>query len=58
MSTKVEIRLDLGEDCDWIPKDVIQRIKEYNRTYLTKDDEIVIFSQKHRTQERNLSDGI
>ncbi len=36
VSTKVELRMDVGSECEWIPKDVKQRIKEYNSTFLTK----------------------
>ena len=58
VATKVELRLALDdrETRSWIPDDLVARLKETRK--LTKDNELIVQSQKQRTQAANLKDAL
>lgn len=61
VETKVEIRINLNdhEECkSWIPQEVLERLIARNGHRITKSGELVIVSQRHRTQSANMKDAL
>ncbi len=56
VETKVELRVSLDDAENWIPPELIVRLQETNR--VTKSRELVVVSQKHRTQAANMKDAL
>ncbi len=54
-SSKAVLRFDAGR-CPGLPADVRQRVLERERSRLTQDGAVVITSQRHREQPRNVAD--
>ena len=57
LNTKAEIRFNLTT-ADWIPEEVKQRLREAQGNKISKNGEIIISSQEHRTQAKNKEDCI
>jgi protein subunit release factor B len=55
LNTKAEIRFDLNR-ADWLAPDVRARFEAAYASVITKSGEVVITSQRHRTQKANLDD--
>ncbi len=55
VETQVEIRIDL-QDADWIPSRVLERMRVLYSGKITQSDELIIVSNRHREQRRNLED--
>ena len=56
VSTKAELRFSV-EDADWMDDHTKARLRVRYATFLTKEGDIVITSQRHRTQAANLEDA-
>jgi ribosome-associated protein len=56
VSTAVELRLDLARAN--LPPDVVTRLQRLAGKRLTQANEVLITSQRHRTQERNRADAL
>lgn len=57
LNTKAEIRFNLTS-ADWIPEEVKQRLRAAQGNKISKNGEIIISSQEHRTQNKNKEDCI
>ncbi|TNV81718.1 hypothetical protein FGO68_gene9397 [Halteria grandinella] len=57
VNTKVELRFTI-RDAFWLPVDVRDRLREQRPQNITKDDEFIVVSQEHRTQEQNYSEAL
>ncbi|XP_064406493.1 uncharacterized protein LOC135351436 [Halichondria panicea] len=57
LNTKAEVRFHVPS-ADWLPERVKERVQLMFKPRLTKDGELIIISQKHRSQHMNLSDAI
>ena len=57
VSTKVMLRLNLSDAAPFMPSAVLERLREQQRTRLTKNGELVLHSEETRTQEQNLKLG-
>ena len=55
VNTRVEMRF-VVDDADWIPADVRGRLHTLQRSRINKTGELVVDSQKHRTQRQNRTD--
>ena len=56
LSTAVRLRFNVGSPA--LPDDVRARLKGIAGRRLTKDGDIVIVAERHRTQERNRADAL
>lgn len=56
VATKVEIRIDLN-DCNWIPEEVIERLKEKEKGRINKNNELILVCDTHRTQYDNKNEA-
>eukprot|EP00128_Syssomonas_multiformis_P003899 Colp12_sorted_trinity150504_noHs@12117 len=56
VNTKAEVRFKL-DDADWIPAWVRKKLREQQANKINKDGELVISSQRTRTQKGNLDDA-
>uniref|UniRef100_A0A1A7YXG8 Large ribosomal subunit protein mL62 n=1 Tax=Iconisemion striatum TaxID=60296 RepID=A0A1A7YXG8_9TELE len=57
VNSKAEVRFYV-HTADWIPQDVQQKILEKNKNRINKAGELLVTSEKSRSQQRNLSDCI
>ena len=57
LNTKAEIRFNLTS-ADWIPEEVKQRLRAAQGNKISKNGEVIISSQEHRTQTKNKEDCI
>lgn len=57
LNTKAEIRFHL-DSADWLPQRVKDRVKSMFKKRLTKEGDLVVVSQVHRTQHKNLDDAV
>lgn len=57
LNTKAEIRFNLTT-ADWIPEEVKERLREAQGNKISKNGEVIISSQEHRTQSKNKEDCI
>ncbi|KAM9837404.1 large ribosomal subunit protein mL62 [Aulostomus maculatus] len=57
VSSKAEVRFHVYT-ADWIPEDVRQKIVEKNRNRITKAGELLVTSERSRSQQRNLNDCV
>ena len=57
VNTKVELRFSI-KHAFWLPADVKDRLREQRPQNITKDDEFIVVSQEHRTQESNYSEAL
>lgn len=57
LNTKAEIRFNLTS-ADWIPEEVKQRLRSAQSNKISKNGEVFISSQEHRTQTKNKEDCI
>ncbi|XP_065066266.1 large ribosomal subunit protein mL62-like [Rhopilema esculentum] len=57
VNTKAEIRLKLA-NTEWISEDVKEKLAQQQKNRMNKDGEIIVFSDKYRSQSRNLKDAI
>lgn len=57
LNTKAEIRFHVGS-ADWLPLAVRGRLLQYQSNKISKDGELIITSQEHRTQAKNKDDCI
>lgn len=55
INTKVEVRFNLAS-ADWIPEDIRQKLLKVKSNNLTKEGELIIRSDKTRSQQLNLAD--
>ena len=58
VNTKVDMRLDLDTCASWVPEWVLGRIREKFRNKINRDGELVVTSEKHRTQKQNIDDAL
>jgi peptidyl-tRNA hydrolase ICT1 len=56
VNTKVDLRFDL-EAADWIDDHIKTRLRELYPNSISTSNELIVTSQRHRTQERNLKDS-
>ena len=54
VATKVTLRLAMADAAEYLPEDVLARLREQQRSRLTKADELVLQCDEERTQGRNL----
>lgn len=57
LNTKAEIRFHVNS-ADWLPVAVRARLLQYQSNKVSKDGELIITSQEHRTQAKNKDDCI
>ncbi|XP_037546709.1 peptidyl-tRNA hydrolase ICT1, mitochondrial [Nematolebias whitei] len=57
VNTKAEVRFHL-HTAHWIPEDVRQNILEKNKNRINKAGELLVTSERSRSQQRNLADCI
>ena len=57
LSTKAEVRFKLA-DAAWLPADARERLAAMWPSHVTSDGEVFVSSQKHRTQEANLTEAM
>ncbi|EGF78657.1 hypothetical protein BATDEDRAFT_13116 [Batrachochytrium dendrobatidis JAM81] len=57
VNTKVDIRFTVY-DMEWVPQPVVQRILEQNQGRMNKKGELVVTSDRFRTQHMNYNDCI
>jgi protein subunit release factor B len=57
VNTKAEVRFHVLS-AEWIPHRVRQRVIALHKTRMTKFGEMIVMSQKYRTQQKNLEDAI
>ena len=55
LNTKAEIRFHVNS-ADWLPVAVRSRLQQYQSNKISKDGELIITSQEHRTQAKNKDD--
>jgi len=55
VNTKAEIRFHVMS-ADWIPHEVRQRLMQYQNNKVSKEGELIVTSQEHRTQAKNKED--
>ena len=56
VETKVVLRFNV-EKADWLPGDVRERILKSEKNIINKHGELMVTSQRHRTQKRNVEDA-
>jgi peptidyl-tRNA hydrolase ICT1 len=56
VNTKVDLRFDL-ESADWIDDHIKLRLRELYPNFISTSNEVIVTSQRHRTQEQNLKDS-
>jgi protein subunit release factor B len=56
VETKVELRISLDEAQSWISSELAARLEETNK--ITKNRDLVVVSQRHRTQAANMKDAL
>ncbi len=58
VETKVELRLGLDEEATraWIPAELVARLEVTQK--VTKARELIVVSQRHRTQAANMKDAL
>lgn len=56
MSTKVDLRLALSKANSWLPDYAIENLKKATQLRKSKDNEIIITSDKTRSQAKNIQD--
>jgi protein subunit release factor B len=57
LNTKAEMRFNVNS-ANWLAVEVRQRLLQYNANKITKDGELYVSSQEHRTQAKNKSDCV
>ncbi len=57
VNTKAELRFHV-QSASWLLHDVRERLLQYNANKITKEGELYIASQEHRTQAKNKEDCI
>ena len=57
VNTKVDVRFHVSS-ADWIDEHIKARLHELYPGFITSNDELMITSQKHRTQEQNMKDAM
>ncbi|ORY84478.1 hypothetical protein BCR37DRAFT_336313, partial [Protomyces lactucae-debilis] len=55
LNTKATLRVPRHQQ-GWIPSIILQRLHEAHSQYLTKEGDLLISSQRNRTQEQNRQD--
>jgi peptidyl-tRNA hydrolase ICT1 len=56
VNTKVELRFSLAE-AHWLPEPVKSNLSRVFSSHVTSSGEVVLQSQKHRTQQANITDA-
>ena len=57
LNTKAEIRFHV-KSADWLPTAVRERLLQYQSNKVSKEGELIITSQEHRTQAKNKDDCV
>lgn len=57
VETQVEVRVNLTE-ADWLSERVKERLRTLKPAQVTRNDELIVVSSRHREQRRNLEDCI
>eukprot|EP00597_Dinobryon_sp_UTEXLB2267_P018351 CAMPEP_0201107120 /NCGR_PEP_ID=MMETSP0812-20130820/55048_1 /ASSEMBLY_ACC=CAM_ASM_000668 /TAXON_ID=98059 /ORGANISM="Dinobryon sp., Strain UTEXLB2267" /LENGTH=180 /DNA_ID=CAMNT_0047367823 /DNA_START=60 /DNA_END=602 /DNA_ORIENTATION=+ len=57
LNTKAELRFNVSS-ADWIPSEVKQRLRVLQASKISKDGELYLSSQEHRTQTKNKDDCV
>ena len=57
LNTKAEIRFHVMS-ADWLPQQVRERLQQYQANKISKEGELIITCQEHRTQSKNKDDCI
>jgi len=57
VNTKAEIRFHV-QSADWLPSAVRERLQQYQSNKISKEGELIITSQEHRTQAKNKDDCV
>ncbi|XP_066924787.1 large ribosomal subunit protein mL62-like [Clytia hemisphaerica] len=57
VNTKTELRLDLST-ANWIPTEVLIKLKEQENNSVNKEGELIVVSEKTRSQHQNLQDAL
>jgi len=57
LNTKAEIRFKV-DTADWLPDAVRSRLKVYQSNKISKEGDLIITSQEHRTQAKNKDDCV
>jgi len=58
VNTKVDMRLDLAKNEDWLHPWVARRLRVLEKNRVNKDGELVIQSSRFRTQKQNVDDAL
>lgn len=59
LNTKADVRIDTeGAGTGWLDADSLTRLVALNRNKINREGELVITSQRHRTQGQNLADAL
>lgn len=58
VSTKVELRIPLVPTPEWLPRDLCERLAEQQKGRVNVDGELIVVSQRHRTQVQNIDDAL
>jgi protein subunit release factor B len=57
LNTKAELRFEI-DSASWIPREVRERLKEYQSNKINNSGELLVTSQEFRTQSRNKEDCV
>ncbi len=58
VNTKVDLRFTIWDATWWIPSTVIEKVVQLNSNRINKKGELIISSERHRTQAQNKQDCI
>lgn len=58
VNTKVDMRLDLAKSSAWVPQWVLGRIQSKFANRINAGGELVVTSERHRTQKQNIEDAL
>lgn len=56
LNTKAQLRFHV-DSADWMDEEVRARLKVHAASYMTKEGDLVLTSQEHRTQGQNLEEA-
>lgn len=57
VNTKVDMRLNL-EKAEWLDEEIVEAVRRMERNRINRDGELVLTSQRNRTQLGNIEDAL